>query len=159
MIWIRRHVRPVLLGGLVAGTLDIGAACLINKLNALVILQAIASGVLGRAAFRDGPPAAALGLLLQWAMSVLIAVFFAVAAEQLAILKRRWFASGLAYGVVIFFVMNFIVVPLSAARFASKFNLAKSMEDMLAMLLFGIVIAFFARQPPASAGVGGAHLR
>lgn len=159
MIWIRRHARPVLLGGLVAGTLDIGAACLINKHNALIILQAIASGVLGRAAFRDGPPAAALGLLLQWAMSVLIAAIFAVAADRLAILKRRWLVSGLAYGVVIFFVMNFIVVPLSAAPFAPKFNLAKSLEDMLAMLLFGFVIAFFARQPPASAGVAGTQLR
>jgi len=43
-------------------------------------------------------------------------------------------------------------VPLSAAPFAAKFNLAKSIQDMLAMLLFGLVIAFFARQPPTSAG-------
>ncbi len=152
MVRIQRYAKPVLLGGLIAGTLDIGAACLINKLNVLVILQAIASGVLGRAAFRSGLPAAALGLVLQWAMAVLIAAIFAVAAERLTILKRRWFASGLAYGVVIFFVMNFIVVPLSAAPFAAKFNLAKSIQDMLAMLLFGLVIAFFARQPPTSAG-------
>ena len=56
----------------------------------------------------------------------------------------------MAYGVVIFFVMNFIVVPLSAAAFAAKFNVAKSAEDMLAMLLFGLIIAFFGRQPPAA---------
>jgi hypothetical protein len=151
MIRIRRYAQsPVLLGGLVAGTVDIGAACLINKLNVLVILQAIASGVLGRAAFRSGLPAAALGLLLQWAMSVLIAAIFALAAGRLAILKRHWFASGLAYGVVIFVVMNFVVVPLSAAAFSAKFNIAKSLQDVLAMLLFGVIIAFFARQPAAS---------
>jgi hypothetical protein len=160
MIRIRRYAQsPVLLGGLVAGTLDIGAACLINKLNALVILQAVASGVLGRAAFRSGLPAAALGLLLQWAMSVLIAAIFALAARRLAILKRHWFASGLAYGVVIFVVMNFIVVPLSAAVFAAKFDIAKSIQDVLAMLLFGIIIAFFGRKPAAArdSSLGGDH--
>jgi hypothetical protein len=151
MIPIRRYTQsPVLLGGLAAGTVDIGAACLINKLNVLVILQAIASGVLGRTAFRSGLPAAALGLLLQWAMSVLIAAIFALAARRLSILKRHWFASGLAYGVVIFVVMNFIVVPLSAAAFSAKLNIVKTIEDVLAMLLFGVIIAFFGRQPAAS---------
>jgi uncharacterized membrane protein YagU involved in acid resistance len=142
----RRYVRPVLLGGFIAGSVDVCAACLINKRPPIVILQAIASGVLGEPAFRSGLSAAFLGLVLQLAMSVLIAVIFAAAAQRLFVLKRRWFAGGLAYGVVVYFVMNFIVVPLSAAPFASKFKLPKSIEDLLAMLLFGLIIAYFGRQ-------------
>jgi hypothetical protein len=54
-------------GGLIAGTIDIGAATLINLVSPIVILHAIASGVLGRASFTGGMPSAFLGLLLQWA--------------------------------------------------------------------------------------------
>jgi hypothetical protein len=142
---------PILLGGLIAGTVDIGAACLINQRNPVVIMQAIASGVLGRASFQSGLPAAALGLVLQWAMSLLIAVIFVGAAQRLAILKQRWIASGLFYGVVIYVVMNFVVVPLSAAPFSAKFHLVKAIEDMLAMLLFGLIVAFFGRRSAAGA--------
>jgi uncharacterized membrane protein YagU involved in acid resistance len=151
MTQARRYVRPVLLGGFIAGSVDVGAACLINKLAPLRVLQAIASGVMGKSAFSSGLSAAVLGLVLQWAMSILIALIFAAAARRLAILKRRWFAGGLAYGVVIYFVMNFVVVPLSAAPFTIKFKLPKSMEDLLAMLLFGLIIAYFGRRsaPPA----------
>jgi uncharacterized membrane protein YagU involved in acid resistance len=150
----RRYVRPVLLGGLIAGSIDIGAACLINNRPPLAILQAIASGVLGKSAFRSGLPAAVLGLVLQWAMSILIAVIFAAVARRLAILGRRWFAGGLAYGVAVYFVMNFVVVPLSAAPFTISFKLPKSLEDLLAMLLFGLIIAYFGRE----AATGDVHV-
>jgi uncharacterized membrane protein YagU involved in acid resistance len=142
---IRRHARPVLYGGLVAGTLDIGAACLINGRAPEIILQAVASGILGKASFRMGMPAAALGLLLQWAMSILIAAIFVVGSSGLSVVRRSWVASGVAYGVVIFFVMNFVVVPLSAAGFSMKFSAAKFIENMLAMILFGLIVAFFGR--------------
>jgi uncharacterized membrane protein YagU involved in acid resistance len=146
MAQARRYVRPLLLGGLIAGTIDVGVACLINKPPPLVILQSIASGALGKSAFRSGVPAAVFGLVLQLAMSVIIALIFAAVAQRLTLLKRRWFASGLAYGVVVYFVMNFIVLPLSAAPFSATLKLPKSIEDLLAMLLFGLIIAYFGRQ-------------
>ncbi len=54
--------------------------------------------------------------------------------------------SGLAYGVVIFPVMNFIVVPLSAWKSQPHFTALKLAENMAAMLLFGLIVAFFARR-------------
>ena len=147
----RRFARPVLYGGLIAGTLDIGAACLINGRAPEIILQAVASGILGKASFRMGMPAAALGLLLQWAMSILIAAIFVVGSSGVSVVRRSWVASGVAYGVVIFFVMNFVVVPLSAAGFSMKFSAAKFIENMLAMILFGLIIAYFGRDSAAAA--------
>jgi|SRR5580698_8141611 uncharacterized membrane protein YagU involved in acid resistance len=148
---LRRFAQPVLLGGLIAGTVDIGAACLINGRGPTIILQAIASGVLGKASFRLGLQAAALGLVLQWAMSVLIAAIYVVGTSRLQVVRRNWIGSGIAFGVVVFFVMNFVVVPLSAAGFSSKFSASKLIENMLAMILFGLIIAFFGRDSAARA--------
>ena len=132
----------ILLGGLVAGTIDIGAAALINTTDPLIILRAIASGVLGRAAFQGGLPVSALGLALQEAMSLVIAAIYVLAATRLPVLVRRWIPSGLGYGVAIYAVMTFIVVPLSAAPMKLHFVPVKNAEDLAAMLLFGLIIAF-----------------
>lgn len=132
-------------GGLVAGTIDIGSACVINALSPAVILHAIASGLLGAASFRDGLPAALAGLGLQWLMSLLIAAIFVAAATRLAWMRRSWIAAGAAYGLVIYLVMNFGVVPLSAAPFHPHFRPAKVIENLLAMLLFGLIVSASAR--------------
>lgn len=142
---VSRTIVAVVLAGLVAGSIDIGSACLIGHLPPNVIMQAIASGLLGKAAFAGGATAAFVGLLLQWAMSIVIAAIYISAAQTMPLLKRQWIAGGLAYGVVIYFVMNFVVVPLSNAPFKGRpFNPAKAAEDMLAMLLFGLIVARFA---------------
>jgi hypothetical protein len=134
----------VLYGGFVAGSLDILAAALINRVDPLIIMRAIASGLLGRAAFQGGLPVAALGLLLQWAMSLLIAAIFVFAAGRMSWLSRRWIAAGLLYGVVVFVVMEYVVVPLSAAA-KPHFTALSLVENLLAMLLFGLIVSFFAR--------------
>ena len=141
----------ILCGGLVAGTIDIGAAALISHLNPAVILHAIASGVLGKASFVDGASAAWLGLALQWAMSLLIAEIFVTAATRMTWLRRRWLPAGLAYGVAIYVVMNYVVVPLSAAPFKAPAAPMPIALNLLAMLLFGLIVAFFARTVAARA--------
>ena len=147
----------ILAGGLIASTVDIAAASLINWLNPVVILHAIASGVLGKASFYDGTTSALLGLMLQWFMGLLIATIFVLAAARVAWLKRRWLMAGIAYGVLIFFVMNYVVVPLSAAPFpAHHFNMQKFVENLLAMILFGLIVAFCARERCATVQVSSA---
>lgn len=136
---------PILLGGLIAGTIDIEAASLINKVNPALILQVIAGGVLGKASFRMGLTSVIFGLGLQLAMSVLIAAIYVGAARRLPMLKRRWIGAGLAYGVAIYLVMNYVVVPLSAAKIAAKFSVVGLAANLLAMLLFGLIVAFCAR--------------
>jgi uncharacterized membrane protein YagU involved in acid resistance len=142
----RQYVRDIAVGGLLAGTIDIAAACLINGLSPIVILHAIASGILGSASFRSGTSSAVLGLILQWLMSLIIAAVFVIGATWFPLLRRRWMAAGLVYGIVIFFVMNYVVVPLSAVGHRFSFTPVKFLENMLAMLLFGIIIAYAARE-------------
>lgn len=149
-----RHsaIATILLGGLIAGTIDVFSASVISGLDPKTILHAIASGLLGRNSFYGGWSTAAIGLALQWTMSLIIAAVYVIAATRIEILRRWWIAGGLAYGVVIFFVMNDIVVPLSAAPFGHRpMSLEKAAENMLAMLLFGLIVAFFARAKRKSA--------
>ena len=141
------YVVPILLGGIIAGTVDIGAASLINSAKPTRIMQVIASGLIGKSAFDGGAATAELGLVLQWAMSIIIASVFVVAVQWRPQFKRHWVGAGLAYGVVVFLVMNYVVLPLSAIGHAPRFRLVHFIEDGLAMLLFGIIVAFFARGP------------
>jgi uncharacterized membrane protein YagU involved in acid resistance len=140
----------IALGGLVAGTIDIGAAALINFVSPLLILHFIAGGLLGKSALAGGAAVELLGLALQWAMSLMIAAVYLVACGWLPILRRLWIGGGLAYGVVIFLVMNYAVVPLSAWARWPRFTAERFAENMLAMFLFGLIVAFFAQRSVAA---------
>jgi len=143
-------LRAILVGGLVAGTVDIGAASLINSVSPVLICHYIASGILGKAAFSGGAPAACLGLLLQWAMSLVIAAIYWWVSARLPRLRERWWLGGILAGVVIYLVMNFIVMPFSAApvtlrEVIARLRPVKGAEDLLAMLVFGSIVAYCAR--------------
>ncbi|MGH8280506.1 MAG: hypothetical protein ACRETQ_13235 [Gammaproteobacteria bacterium] len=131
-----------LVGGLIAASVDVLAAALIGRHGPMLILHAIASGVLGRAAFFGGARSALLGLLLQWLMGLLIALVYALVAARAPAIGRRWLASGVIYGVLIYLVMNLVVVPLSAAPFKPQFTPDKIIENLLAMILFGLIVSF-----------------
>jgi hypothetical protein len=142
----RGALTAILLGGSIAATIDLGAACLISGHDLTYILHVVAGGLLGRRAFSGGTQTALLGLLLQELMGVIIAAIYVGAAGLMPLLKRRWLVCGLLYGVVIFVVMNYVVVPLSAWRHWPTFSTAKFLENLAAMLLFGVIVAFFARR-------------
>ena len=144
---VARHrvLWAILAGGFIAGTIDIGAAALINMIDPRVILRFIAGGVLGKAALQGGAAVQWLGLLLQWGMSLLIAAIFVFASLRLRWLIARPVVAGLAYGVVVFVVMNYIVVYFSAWHRINHFTAVSFVENLAAMLLFGLIIAFCAR--------------
>lgn len=159
---IAKHplITAIVVAGLVAGTVDIGAASLINMANPLSVLRAIASGLIGKAAHGGGLPVELLGLLLQWAMGMVIAAIYMLATAKLPALRRRWIPTGILAGVVIYFVMVYVVLPLSAAPFKQEFSLAAFIKNfafdadfvknMLAMMVFGLIVAFFAKDVGAS---------
>ena len=141
------HVtKSLVYGGLIAGTIDIGAASVMSAASPLLILRFVATGLLGRPALQGGAAVVLLGLLLQWGMSILIAAFYSVAAHKWPVLARRWFAWGAVYGVVVFIVMNYVVVPLSAAPHKWMHPLLWYVENGLAMLVFGWIVAFVANR-------------
>ncbi len=143
----RRFLMALVVGGAIAGLVDIAMAAAINVVGLDVIMRAIARGLLGRSAMTGGLPATILGLGLQVAMSVLIALIYGVASLKLPILTRRWVTFGLLYGVAVFVVMNWVVVPLSAVHVLPKFKtLLIAGENLAAMLVFALIITWFAHR-------------
>jgi hypothetical protein len=110
----------IALGGLVAGTIDISYACLFWAIKAGVlpprIFQSVAAGLLGRqAAIGGGAATAALGLALHFFIATTVAfVFYAAARYAPALWQRPWLWGSL-YGVGVYGVMTYVVVPLSRA--------------------------------------------
>ncbi len=130
--------------GLIAGTIDIGAACAINLIGPGPILRFIASGLLG-APLPHENWVYCLGLGLQWAMSMIIAAIFAAAAAGAPVLLRRWIVSGITYGIGVYFVMTFVVVPLSRAK-GGHVTLRSFALNLAAMILFGLIVAYVAQR-------------
>jgi len=136
----------ILFGGVIAATIDIGAACVISGRSPGFILQVIAGGLLAKASFGGGLATMLLGAVLQEAMGLLIAAIYVLLVKSSPALLRRWIIGGLVYGVVIFFVVNYVVVPLSAWKSTPHFTSAKFAANMAAMLLFGLIVAFSSRR-------------
>jgi hypothetical protein len=106
-------VAAILWGGLSVGILDITAA-FIRWGMPVRILQGIASGLLGPRAFQGGWAIAALGLALHFFIAFSAAAVYYAASRQLVFLRRRAVVWGLLYGIVVYMVMSWVVVPLSA---------------------------------------------
>lgn len=110
------------------------------------IFQSIASGLLGPAAYSGGIATVILGAALHLLISVIAAAVFIVAAQVRPSLLRLPVLSGLAFGVLVYVVMSWIVVPLSAVAFKPAFKPAlMSVSLAVHMLFFGLPIAFAAR--------------
>ena len=118
----QRAISPslaVVLGGVTAGVIDITYACTFWAIKAGArpsrIFQSVAAGLLGRqAAVAGGAPTAALGLALHFFIALTVAFVYYTAARYAEALWRRPWAFGSLYGVAVFGMMHYIVVPLSA---------------------------------------------
>lgn len=117
-------VRPrafdtIVYGGLLVGLFDLTFAFtfygLILGAKPLRIFQSVAAGVLGRpAAIEGGVPTFLLGIVLHFAVATCIATVYYLATLIVPVLIRHPVVSGLIYGVIAYFGMKYIVVPLSA---------------------------------------------
>jgi hypothetical protein len=140
----------VLVGGMVAGTLDIVYACVFWALKSNVpaqrILQSVAAGLLGDASFKGGAQTAVLGLGLQYLIAVSMSVVYYLVARRQPLLRQRPWLCGGVYGLLLYAVMNYVVVPLSAAASGPSDPLWIGLSIVVHVLLIGIPIALFARR-------------
>ena len=114
-----RIIRTILLGGLVAGVLDITDAIVFTAVRGgspVRMLKYIASGLLGPNALQGGPDTAALGLFLHFVIATGATAVFVVASLRLPALLRRPLVWGPIYGIVVLIVMNAVVLPMSLVR-------------------------------------------
>ena len=144
------RTEAIVWGGLAAGILDIGMVFAIWAAEGVMpsgILQAIASSVMGLAAYEpaNAKLAVPLGLVLHFFISYVFAAAYVYAAGRLPVLMTRPILCGLVYGVLAYLVMTYIVVPLSLANFggpADAWRLAQSL--FIHLFLFGLPISLAA---------------
>jgi uncharacterized membrane protein YagU involved in acid resistance len=148
-----RAARWVVLAGVVGATCDIVYAILFagwRGVPAERLLQTVASGLLGKAAYDGGWPVAALGLVLHYAIVIVAAALFYAVARRRAWLREEPVTAGLAYGVAIYLFMNFVVLPLSAYPFPLRFSLLATSTGLLVhMVGVGLSIALITRRAHA----------
>lgn len=143
------NFEAVLWGGLVAGILDAIDGVIAfgtQGLNPIQVLQYIASGALGQAAFKGGLGTAALGALFHFIIAWVAAGVFVFAGRRIPVLKTQAVRFGLLYGAAVYFFMNYAVLPLSAVA-PSSFHLGLFLNGVIGHALFvGLPIAFYARR-------------
>jgi hypothetical protein len=136
-----------LLGGLAAATLDIIYAFAWLNINSgrtpLFVLQSIASGWLGRAAFTGGIAAGALGLASHYGISIVAAAMYGAAVRGSGWIRAHWIVGGIVFGVLVYCFMNFVVIPLSAAPFGPQWTPRAFIQGFIShALVFGLPIAW-----------------
>ena len=87
----------------------------ILRVPLLRIFQSVAAGVLGRPrAYAGGVRTFFVGIILHFVVATCIATVYYLATLVLPVLIRHPVVSGLIYGVVAYFGMKFIILPISA---------------------------------------------
>ncbi len=151
----KRAVLNVLLGGLVAGTFDITYACTFWAIKVGArpqrIFQSVAKGLLGPASYQGGVKTAALGLFLHYFIATTMSFVYYFAARKWAPLHKYPLRCGAVYGLCLYVVMTYVVVPLSAAGGGgSQDKIWIALSILVHMFLIGVPIAFFTRRAIAS---------
>lgn len=147
-----RAARAILTGGLIAGAIDITYACVFSYLRRGVpparILQSVASGALGPAASEGGTATAALGLAFHFLIALTWAAVYYLASRRLRVLARAPYLCGVVYGLLIFALMNYAVIPLSRAPFGAPppDSPAFSTGLLVHMLGIGLPVALAVRR-------------
>jgi hypothetical protein len=136
-------------GGLISGVLDLTYATAfvtLRGLKPIVLPQAIATGLLGVKSFQGGLPTAFLGIALEFLITFVATAVYYVASRKLTFLLRQAVPWGLLYGVAIYFFMNFIVVPLSAAPKFKHTTVSIASDFLVHMVFIGLPMALAVRR-------------
>jgi len=142
----------IVLGGFAIGVLDFIDAStffpLYFGITVQRVWQSVAAGVLGReAAVAGGWNTAILGMFLHFVVAFCIATVYFLLSRNVSLLIRQPVISGLIYGVAANYVMQFVVIPLSAIGWrSSPFDLGSTLNSVIGhALLVGLPVALIAR--------------
>jgi uncharacterized membrane protein YagU involved in acid resistance len=135
--------------GLIVGTLDILGACTYYYIktgkNPLTILKFVASGVFGKTAFESGNIMLLWGLIFHFFIAFSFTIFFFWIFSKIPALSKNRILTGIVYGIFIWTVMQFLVVPLSKTA-KSPFNLTNAIIGASILIVcIGIPLSLMAK--------------
>lgn len=143
-----RALRAIVTAGLVVGVLDISSAFVIWWQRGVALqhgLQGIAAGLLGTSSYEGGMATAALGLALHFFVAFVVVSVFYLVSRKLPFLTRQPFVWGVLYGIGVYVVMYWIVLPSAFPTFRHRLS-----NELLALAihicLIGLPTAFIVRR-------------
>jgi len=146
-----RAFETIVYGGLAIGILDFLDASIFFPLyygiSFLDVWHGPASGLIGREASRAGGwNTALIGILAHFMVAFSIAAVYFVLSRLIPFLIEHPIISGLIYGVAAHFVMQYVVVPLSAIGSVPNWPPVGSLLNSLIghALLVGLPVALIA---------------
>jgi len=117
--------RAILTTGLIVGVLDISSAFVIwweRGVGARRGLQGIAAGLLGDSAFDGGLVTAGLGLAVHFVVAFVVVTIFYLASRKISFLTKQPFVSGVLYGIGVYIVMFWFVLPTVFSTFRHRLS-------------------------------------
>lgn len=148
----RKNAFPGILWiALIAGTSDISENLIFNifrNVTPYMVFQYIASGLIGMRSFSAGMASVVLGVVIHYAIAFTWTLIYYVASQKFSSLVRRPAICGLLYGVVVYVVMTFAVLPLTGVPHSTKAITLAARINALAALMFciGLTIALLVRR-------------
>ena len=115
--------RAIVAAGLTVGVLDISSAFVIwwqRGVGARRGLQGIAAGLLGADSFDGGWVTAGLGLALHFLVAFVVVSVFYLASRKIEFLTIHPVASGVLYGIGVYIVMYWLVLPTAFPTFRHR---------------------------------------
>jgi hypothetical protein len=145
-----RRLHPVLIGSLAVAVLDGLEPVIFYALRGvrpMRVFQGIAAGLVGRESFNGGIPTMLLGMGLHLVIASVVVTLYWLASRKWTALAERPVPYGILYGLVVYAVMTFVVVPLSAAGSGIRMPAPVMLANGIFAHLFcvGLPTAFAAR--------------
>ena len=143
-----RALRAILTAGLVVGVLDISSAFVIWWQRGVAMqrgLQGIAAGLLGAKSFTGGIATAGLGLAIHFFVAFVVVSIFYLASRKIQVLTKRPFLSGVSFGIGVYMVMYWIVLPTAFPTFRHRLS-NELLELAIHICLIGLPTAFIVRR-------------
>ena len=145
-------LKPIAIATAISGTLDILFAMILTVAFGRHIpdmLRFVASGPFP-AATEWGASGALLGLIVHFALMAIMATIFVLIVRARPMLLDTPWRTALAYGVITYFAMNWLVVPLRFQTPLPPKTLSIVTQAFAHVVLVGIVFVFVVRRclPP-----------
>jgi uncharacterized membrane protein YagU involved in acid resistance len=143
-----RAVRAIVTTGLIVGVLDILSAVVIWWQRGVALqrgLQGIAAGLLGTKSYEGGMATAVLGLIIHFFIAFVVVSIFYLASRKIGFLTAQPVVSGVLYGIGVYIVMYWIVLPSAFPTFRHRLS-NELIELAIHICLIGLPAAFLLRR-------------
>ncbi len=144
-------LRAILVAGSIVGAMDAVAAnahaYLLRGTPPAAVWRYVASAVFGKSAGTGGSEMVFLGLLFHLTVAIGWTGLFFVAYPRLRLLSANTLVSGMAYGLFVWLMMNFVVVPLTRITVGPiRLTSGTVMMILIHLFVIGVPIAYLAKR-------------